>query len=410
VNRVFQKYLGEVLMDNLKIFSYKGKDVRAILKDNTVLVVLKDICDVLEIENSRDVAARLDDREKDAVDIIYASSNGIRQNRTVTAVNEAGLYNAILLSRKPEAKELLRWVKEQMLPEIWDDAEMAGNKADSPDIMTPIRFENSEFGDLEILFVNERAIFPGIEMALKLGYANPRKAILDHCEQKGVTFRYVLSPGGMQKKKYISEGNLYRLIVHSKLPGAEQFEKWVFDEVLPIIRKHGMYTKELAEKERALSQLIIENKQLIEEKERAIAEKEHVEAEMEIVASINSYLQLEAIENEPKVNFADAIMATDDLILLGDLSKIAASNGIKIGQNRIYALLRKKKLLTETRGAEWNAPTQKAMDLGLFKVCERVITTLVGLTKIVKTTYATPKGQDYILRKLISGEWKLGED
>ena len=107
-------------------------------------------------------------------------------------------------------------------------------------------FKNPEFGSIRVIEENGKYLFSGTDVAAALGYSNPRDAIIRHC-------RYVVKHdahltdnlGRKQKAKFISEGNLYRLIVHSKLPSAERFEKWVFDEVLPTIRKHGSYlTKE----------------------------------------------------------------------------------------------------------------------------------------------------------------------
>lgn len=102
-------------------------------------------------------------------------------------------------------------------------------------------FQNKQFGNLEILSIEGKDWFPAIQVAEILGYTNPRKAIRDHAKEKGVTIRSVLSKGGKQNKKFIDEGNLYRLITRSKLPQADEFEEWVFEEVLPSIRKHGIY-------------------------------------------------------------------------------------------------------------------------------------------------------------------------
>lgn len=103
-------------------------------------------------------------------------------------------------------------------------------------------FQNSEFGELGVLEINGKPYFPATACAKILGYANPRKAILDHCKEDGVTKRDVIDTlGRTQSAKFINEGNLYRLIIHSKLPAAERFEKWVFDEVLPSIRRTGGY-------------------------------------------------------------------------------------------------------------------------------------------------------------------------
>lgn len=103
-------------------------------------------------------------------------------------------------------------------------------------------FQNSQFGELEILTIDNKEWFPAIKVAEILGYTNPRKAIRDHAKERGVTIRSVIdSLGRNQDKKFIDEGNLYRLITRSKLPQADQFEEWVFEDVLPAIRKHGIY-------------------------------------------------------------------------------------------------------------------------------------------------------------------------
>lgn len=108
-------------------------------------------------------------------------------------------------------------------------------------------FQNSEFGELGVLEVNGKPYFPATACAKILGYANPWKAINDHCKKDGLTKREVIdSMGRTQSAKFINEGNLYRLIVHSKLPAAERFEKWVFDEVLPTIRQTGGYGSQTA--------------------------------------------------------------------------------------------------------------------------------------------------------------------
>ena len=101
------------------------------------------------------------------------------------------------------------------------------------------QFHNDEFGSIDILMIDGKAYFPATECAKVLGYNQPEHAIKRHC--KGCTFHTPLTAGGVQKKKYIPEGDLYRLIIRSKLPAAERFEVWVFDEVLPTIRKHGAY-------------------------------------------------------------------------------------------------------------------------------------------------------------------------
>lgn len=105
-------------------------------------------------------------------------------------------------------------------------------------------FQNSEFGELGVLEIDGKPYFPATACAKKLGYANPQKAIRDHC--KGVNEMVTPTKGGTQTMRFIPEGDLYRLITHSKLPAAERFEKWVFDEVLPTVRQTGGYGSQAA--------------------------------------------------------------------------------------------------------------------------------------------------------------------
>ena len=115
-------------------------------------------------------------------------------------------------------------------------------------------FNSREFGELQIMVIDGKEHFPATDVARILGYKNPQKAIKDHCKTPGVTIRSVGVVTGkkvdgtdavqMVDKKFINEGNLYRLIVKSQLEAAERFEHWVFDEVLPDIRKHGVYASE----------------------------------------------------------------------------------------------------------------------------------------------------------------------
>ncbi|MDO5125368.1 MAG: BRO family protein [Ruminococcus sp.] len=103
-------------------------------------------------------------------------------------------------------------------------------------------FKNSEFGELGIMLINGKEYFPATQCAKILGYTNPRDAIQKRCKEDGVAKRDVIdSLGRTQHMNFINEGNLYRLIVSSKLPSAEKFERWVFDEVLPQIRRNGSY-------------------------------------------------------------------------------------------------------------------------------------------------------------------------
>ena len=259
-------------MNELQVFSYEGNNVRTIQKDGDPWWVLKDVCVVLEIGNSRMVADRLDDDEK-GVSII--DTLGGKQELTV--ISESGLYNVILLSRKPEAK---------------------------------------------------------------------------------------------------------------------QFKRWVTHEVLPQIKRHGAYLttdklEELMNDPDSWIKLLTVLKQ--DRKEKA-------------------QLQLQAVKDKPKVVVADAVAVSDGTILIGELAKILKGNGIDIGQNRLFEQLRQDGFLIKRKGTDYNAPTQRAMELGLFKVKETAITHSDGHVTISKTTKVTGRGQQYFVNYFLGrGDSSYGQ-
>lgn len=151
-----------------------------------------------------------------------------------------------------------------------------------------VEFFEKEGMQIEVLVRDGKEYFPAKEVAEALGYVNPRDAILTNCRKEGVVFGDVSQNTGfgtpvLKKKKYIDEGNLFRLIVKSQLPGAAKFESWVFDEVLPAIRKKGSYSlTESREKINAMIEMRVEEKltgfiELIEKTMGEIEEEERVE-------------------------------------------------------------------------------------------------------------------------------------
>ncbi len=100
-------------------------------------------------------------------------------------------------------------------------------------------FENQEFGQLRMIFIEGKQYFMANDVAKALGYSEPKNAVARHC--KGALKQSYLTNGGKQEVNFIPEGDVYRLIIRSKLPKAEEFEKWVFDEILPSIRQTGNY-------------------------------------------------------------------------------------------------------------------------------------------------------------------------
>lgn len=187
--------------------------------------------------------------------------------------------------------------------------------------------------------------------------------------------------GGRQEMIAVTESGLYSIILLSRKPEAKKFKRWVTHEVLPTIRKHGAYVtpaklEELMNNPDSWIKVLTALKE-----ERAAKER----------------LQLEATENKPKVIFADAVSVSKGTILIGELAKILKGNGIEIGQNRLFEKLRQDGYLIKRKGTDYNAPTQKAMDLGLFRVKETAITHSDGHVTISKTTKVTGKGQQYFI-------------
>lgn len=246
-------------MNGLQIFSYEGRQIRTIQQDGEPWWVLKDVCDALGLSDTNKVAERLDADELTRIKFV---SGG--QAREMYAVNESGLYNVILRSDKPEAKN---------------------------------------------------------------------------------------------------------------------FKRWITHEVLPQIRRHGAYIttdklEELMNDPDAWIRLLTVLKEERQAKEQ---------------------LQAQRVADQPKVLFADAVSVSDGTILIGELAKILKGNGVEIGQNRLFERLRQDGFLIKRKGTDYNAPTQKAMELGLFRVKETAITHSDGHVTISKTTKVTGKGQQYFI-------------
>lgn len=246
-----------------------------------------------------------------------------------------------------------------------------------------ISFDNAEFGNLRTVEADGAVEFCGKDAAVALGYANANDALKRHC--KGVVKRYPLqTPGGTQDIRFISEPDLYRLIAHSKLPNAQKFESWIFATVLPSIRKHGGYlTPEKVEEALTDPDTIIRLATNLKEER---AKRQELEAENRELA--------------PKALFADAVAASDNTMLVGELAKLLASNGIHIGQNRLFAWLRGNGYLMK-QGSWKNMPTQRSMDMGLFVVKETAITHADGHVTVSRTPKVTGKGQQYFVSRFL---------
>lgn len=244
-------------------------------------------------------------------------------------------------------------------------------------------FNNEEFGSVRTITKDNKTYFVGNDVAKALGYSETAKAIRTHC--KGVSEMDIPTNGGVQTMKMITEGDIYRLVIKSQLPQAEKFESWVFDNVLPSIRKNGGYIagqETLSDEELMAKALLVANNKI---KERdAIIEKQQAKIEAD----------------KPKTIFADAVSTSHTSILVGDLAKLICQNGVQIGQKRLFDWLRDNGYLIKC-GSSRNMPMQRYVEQGLFEVKESTVQNPDGSVRITKTTKVTGKGQIYFVNKFM---------
>lgn len=238
-------------------------------------------------------------------------------------------------------------------------------------------FSSPEFGELRTIEEGDKIYFVASDVAKALGYKRPADAVSAHCRY--TVKRSIPHPQGKGtlQMNVIPEGDVYRLVAHSELPSAEKFESWVFDEVLPTIRKTGGYHIPQSPEEQ-MAQGLLAAQKLLAEKDKRIEEM------------------------RPKEIFADAVSVSKTDILIGDLAKLIKQNGRDIGQKRLFAWLREKGYLIKRKGLDWNMPTQRAMEMKLFRVKETVVTHADGHTTVSKTTKVTGKGQVYFVNKFLA--------
>lgn len=244
--------------------------------------------------------------------------------------------------------------------------------------MIPFTYQDSPVRTIEN---DGRVLFCGKDVAVALGYKDPTNALKQHCRGVAKHHPIVDVLGRTQDARFITEGDLYRLVASSKLPTAQNFESWVFDEVLPSIRKRGGYLTPEATAE------------ALTDPDFIIRLATDLKAERAKLAQLEEARKAE----RPKVLFADSVATSDSTILVGDLAKILKGNGMEIGANRLFARLREDGFLIRRKGTDWNMPTQRAMELGLFKIKESSHIHSDGHVTISKTPKVTGKGQTYLV-------------
>lgn len=241
-------------------------------------------------------------------------------------------------------------------------------------------FENPEFGEIRALEIDNEPWFVGKDVAMILGYIKPENAIANHVDEEDKTTTLIQGTGSNYKSNtvIINESGLYSLILSSKLPSAKRFRRWVTSEVLPSIRKIGGYIQgqeELSDEDLLAKALQIAQKQ-IEEKNEQLRKA------------------------RPKILFANAVAVSDGTISIADLAKLLCQNGIKIGQNRLFEQLREKGYLIRAERNDRNMPTQRAMEMGLFRIKESIQQQGDKII-IAKTVKVTGKGQRYFINKFL---------
>ena len=215
---------------------------------------------------------------------------------------------------------------------------------------------------------------------LELGNTTNALRALDEDEKTNFTNCNVAQNGG-RAPLIISEPGLYKLVMRSRKPEAKEFQRWVTHEVLPSIRRTGGYipTSESDSDEDIMARAVLVAQKTIKQKNQQIASQ-----------------QSRIVELEPKARFADAVAASDGTCLVGELAKMLRQNGMDIGQNRLFRLLQADGYLGKS-GSNRNVPTQRAMDLGLFRIKETTVTHADGHTTVSRTPKVTGKGQRYFI-------------
>ena len=236
-------------------------------------------------------------------------------------------------------------------------------------------FTSDQFGTVRALRGEDgEPMFVAKDVCAALEVKNSRDALarLDD-DEKGVVLTD--TPGGEQQMQAVNEAGLYVLVLSSRKPEARAFKRWVTHEVLPALRRDGGYMVARDETpEQTMARAVLLAQATIDRQKSRIAEL------------------------EPKALFADAVAASDGTCLVGELAKMMRQNGVKVGQNRLFAMLREDGYLGNV-GQNRNVPTQRAMDLGLFRIKETAVTHSDGHVTLSRTPKVTGKGQRYFLER-----------
>lgn len=244
-------------------------------------------------------------------------------------------------------------------------------------------FTNDQFGSLRTITINNEPWFVAADVCRALEIGNPSQALsrLEDDEKYTTLISNEGAASGKSQMAFISEPGLYSLVLGSRKPEARQFKRWITHDVIPAIRSHGGYlTPELTE-------------QVLSDPDTIIRLATDLKRERSARVAAEQRIALDA----PKVLFADAVSSSQDDIPISELAKFLKQNGVDTGRNRLFDTLRAdgyiQKFSTE--------PTQKAMELGLFRIVERTHLDPDGSSRLCRTTKVTGKGQTYFIQRYI---------
>lgn len=257
-------------------------------------------------------------------------------------------------------------------------------------------FNNPEFGQVRTYVEPDGAVlFCATDVAKALGYARPADAVTAHC-RGSVFYRPIVDQlGRTQEAKFITQSDVLRLIVSSKLPNAQKFEAWIFEEVMPSVMNNGGYLTP-----QKIEEFLLSPDTIIRLATDLKTAREHIsglEAQKALDAKVIDTQTARIDHMRPKALFADAVATSDSTILIGDLAKIIKQScGVNTGQKRLFEWMRANGWLIKD-GSSKNMPTQKAMDMELFRIKETTITNPDGSVRVTKTTKVTGRGQQYFV-------------
>ena len=251
-------------------------------------------------------------------------------------------------------------------------------------------FNNEQFGEIRTIENESGVWFVATDVCKALEISNPSAAVdrLDEDERS----KFNLGRQGMTN--VVNEYGLYGLVLGSRKKEAQEFKRWIKHDVLPSIRKTGGYIagqESMSDSELMAKALLVAQKQIEERQKR--------------IDSLTQKVELDA----PKVLFADAVAASHTSILIGEFAKLLKQNGVDIGRDRLFAWLRENGwLIKDKRRSEFNSPTQKGMNLGLFDVKEGTVINPDGSVRITRTTKITGKGQEFFINLFLRGGFANG--